>query len=287
MVRTRSSILLLLIPFSVFFISFTVPLIWAVELSFFKEGAFVGLANYARAFRDAAFWNSIGFTLLYAVSVTAVNTLLGFFLALAINRLDWSQGIAKAFMLVPWAISLTAWGLIMQIMTSQNFGVLNDLLLRLGLLRQRVSWLGIAAFARPTVMAARVYKEVWFATLLFLVARQTLPEELYEEGKVSGANPWQTLRYITAPLLRNTALYVLTILAIFALQEFDLIYALTRGGPGFATETAALIIYRMGIMFGNYEQGTAFTTVWSLLISFFVVADIRPVLSAEDRWDRS
>ena len=271
MVRTKSSILLLIIPFAAFFISFTVPLFWAIWLSFFKGDVFVGLANYLRAFRDAAFWNSIGFTLLYSIIVTAVMTALGFFFALAINQLDWSQGTAKAVMLVPWAISLTAWGLFMQIATSQNFGIVNDLLLRLGLIRHRISWLGIAAYAKPTVMVARIVKDVWFSTLLFLVARQTLPEELYEEGKVNGANPWQTFRYITAPLLRNTALYVLTILAIFALQEFDLIYALTRGGPGFATETAALIIYRMGIMFGNYELGTSFTTVWSLLISFFVV----------------
>jgi len=272
MVRSKSSILLLLVPFATFFLSFTVPLIWGVWLSLYNsDGLFVGLANYLKVFKDASFWSSISFTLVYSVSVTLVMTVLGFFIALAVNQLRQGGGLAKAVMLIPWAISLTAWGLLMQIVTSGSFGILNDLLLRLGLIRQRVSWLGDPELARLTVIASRIIKDVWFATLLFLVARQTLPEELYEEGKVNGANPLQVFRYITVPLLRTTMMFVVVILLIFALQEFDMIFSLTRGGPGFATEVAALSIYRFGIQFGRYEMGTALTTVWSLLISLFVV----------------
>ena len=272
MVRSKSSILLLLVPFATFFLSFTVPLIWGIWLSLYdSEGLFVGLANYVKVFKDVSFWSSITFTLVYSASVTLVMTVLGFFIALAVNQFRQGEGVAKTVMLIPWAISLTAWGLLMQIVTSGSFGILNDLLLRLGLIRQRISWLGDPQLARLTVIASRIVKDVWFSTLLFLVARQTLPEELYEEGKVSGANPLQAFWYITVPLLRTTMMFVLVIVLIFALQEFDLIFALTRGGPGFATEVAALSIYRFGIQFGRYELGTALTTVWSLLISLFVV----------------
>lgn len=279
MVRSRSSILLLLVPFALFFLSFTVPLFWGVFLSLYSDtGRFVGLGNYLKTFQDASFWSSISFTFIYAGSVTACMVALGFLIALAVNQLGEGGAIAKTVMLVPWAISLTAWGLTMQIITSQDFGILNDLLLRLHLIRARISWLGVASFARPMVIASRIIKDVWFSTLLFLVARQTLPVELYEEGKVNGANPWQAFWYITVPLMRTTMLYVLTILLIFAFQEFDMIYALTRGGPGFATETAALSIYRWGILFGKYSLGTAYTTVWSLFVSVFVVAVLGRVL---------
>jgi len=279
MVRSRYSILMLLVPFALFFISFTVPLIWGMSLSLYNsKGVFVGFGNYLRAFRDSSFWSSISFTLIYAGSVTLCMVVLGYFLALVVNQLGRGESVTKTVMLIPWAISLTAWGLMMQIVTSQDFGVLNDLLLRLHIITKRVSWLGVEAYARPMVIATRVVKDVWFSTLLFLVARQTLPAELYEEGKVSGANAWQAFWHITTPLMRTTMLYVLTLLLIFALQEFDMIYALTRGGPGFATETAALSIYRWGILFGKYELGTAYTTIWSVFVSIFVVLILGRVL---------
>ncbi|HTO22949.1 MAG TPA: sugar ABC transporter permease, partial [Spirochaetia bacterium] len=144
--------------------------------------------------------------------------------------------------------------------------------------KERISWLGVDTYARPMVIASRVVKEVWFATLLFLVGRQTLPIELYEEAKVSGASPWQALWRVTTPLMMTNALYTLTITLIFSLQEFDMIYALTRGGPGFSTETAALSIYRWGILFGKYELGTAYTTIWSLFVSLLVVVLLGRVL---------
>lgn len=279
MVRSKSSFLLLVIPFSLFFIGFTLPLIWAIGLSLFSDtGVFIGLANYLKTFKDASFWSSITFTFIYAGSVTISLVVLGYFIALAVNQLGSGGTIAKTVMLIPWAISLTAWGLMMQVVTSQDFGVLNDLLLKFHLIKARISWLGVAANARPMVIVSRIMKDLWFSTLLFLVARQTLPIELYEEGKVSGANPFQSFWHITTPLLRTTMLSVLTILLIFAFQEFDMIFALTRGGPGFATETASLSIYRWGILFGRFSLGTAYTTVWSLFVSIFVVVILGRVL---------
>jgi len=258
MARSRFSILMLLIPFALFFLSFTVPLIWGMFLSLYNsKGVFVGFGNYVRTFKDASFWSSISFTFIYAEATTGLMVVFGYFFALVINQLGRGESLAKAVMLVPWAISLKAWGLMMQIVTSQDFGVLNDILLRLHLIKTRISWLGGESYARVMVIASRVVKEVWFSTLLFLVARQTLPLELYEEARVSGASAWQALWRITTPLMRTSMLYTLTIVLIFSLQEFDMIYALTRGGPGFATETAALSIYRWGILFGKYELGTA------------------------------
>jgi multiple sugar transport system permease protein len=279
MARPRLSILMLLVPFAIFFLSFTVPLIWGTVNSLYNsKGVFVGFDNYLRVFKDASFWSSITFTFIYAGASTGLMVVFGYFFALFINQLGRGEAVAKTVMLIPWAISLTAWGLMMQTVTSQDFGILNDILLRLHLIKSRISWLGVESMARPMVIAARVVKEVWFATLLFLVARQTLAAELYEEAKVSGANPWQVLWRITTPLMSTSALYTVTIVLIFSLQEFDMIYALTRGGPGFSTETAALSIYRWGILFGKYGLGTAYTTIWSLFVSLLVVVILGRVL---------
>jgi len=271
-------IFLLAIPFSFFLLSHTAPFLYGIELSFYDwRGNFVGFTNYLAVFRDAAFWSSLKFTLMYAGVVALSMTFLGLFLGIFINQLKIGQGFVKSILLIPWAISLTAWGLLGQIVLSRQFGVVNDILVRLGLLESGLAWLGEPDLAKISVMISRICKDVWFSALLFLVARQTVPSELYDESKVCGAGAWQTLRYVTLPLLKPTILFVGTILFIFALQEFDLIFALTRGGPGFATEVASITIFRNGVHYGNYEYGTAVAAIWSLIITGFVIVVFAPL----------
>ena len=271
-------IFLLVIPFSFFILSFTIPLLYGIGLSFYDwRGNFVGFTNYLSVFNDAVFWGSLKFTLIYAVVVAGTMTFLGLFLGIFINQLGRGQALVKSILLIPWAISLTAWGLLGQIVLSSQFGIVNDVLVRLGILETRLAWLGEPTLAKISVMVSRISKDVWFSALLFLVARQTIPSELYDESKVCGAGPWQTLCYITLPLLRPTMLFVGTILFIFALQEFDLVFALTRGGPGFATEVASVNIFRHGVRYGNYEYGTAVAAIWSLIVTAFVILVFAPL----------
>ncbi|WP_438314711.1 carbohydrate ABC transporter permease [Candidatus Caldatribacterium sp. SIUC1] len=271
-------LVLLVLPFSLFLISHTVPFFYGLSLSFFSStGHFVGLRNYLALFKDQAFWNALQFTLTYAGVVAVVMTILGLLLGIFINSLERGQNFVKSILLIPWAISLTAWGLLLQIALSQQFGVVNYFLLQAGIIRERLSWLGNPSLARVSVILARVYKDVWFSALLFLTARQNIPPELYEESTLSGAGPWQNFRYITVPLLRPAILYIGIILFIFALQDFDLIYALTGGGPGFATEVVSLNIYRHGVRYGNYEYGIATSVLWSLIILGFTGVVFSPL----------
>lgn len=276
--RGKSLLLLLALPLSLFFVSHTIPFFYGIHFSFFDSlGRLVGLRNYAHLFQDRVFWNAFGFTFLYAGVVACAMTFLGLFVGIFINSLGVGQGVAKSILLVPWAISLTAWGLLSQIALSQQFGIVNHFLLRFGLTGQRLSWLGDPTLARISVILARIYKDVWFSGLLFLAARQNIPLELYEESSLSGAGPLQNLWYITLPLLRPATLYIGVILFVFALQDFDLIYALTGGGPGFATEVVSINIYRHGMRYGNYEYGMATAVVWSAMILAFVALIFAPV----------
>ncbi|MFP4510708.1 MAG: carbohydrate ABC transporter permease [Spirochaetota bacterium] len=269
---------LLIIPFSLFILSFTVPLLYGLYLSLFgRRDDFVGLENYVRALTDSRFWGSMAFTISYAAVTTVLMLVFGLLLAVSINRLNRGQGVLKTTILIPWSISLTAWGLLASVVLSRNFGIANDLLLRIGIIESRVAWLSTVWPARFSVVLSRFYKDVWFATLLFLVARQTISKELYEQASISGATSIQAFFYITIPLLLRNMLYIGTIVSIFALQEFDMVYTLTAGGPAHATETVAVGIYRHGMLFGNYRYGTALATTWSLFITILVVSVFAPV----------
>jgi len=274
----KSLIFLLVIPFSFFILSHTVPLLYGIGLSFHDwRGNFVGVTNYIAVLNDLRFWNSLQFTLIYAAVVTLSMTFLGLFLGIFINQLKTGQALVKSIILIPWAISLTAWGLLGQVALSRQFGVVNDVLLRLGITETALAWLGESTLAKISVMLSRIYKDVWFSALLFLTARQTIAPELYEESKVCGAGAWQNFWYITLPLLKPSILFIGTVLFIFALQEFDLIFALTKGGPGFATEVASINIFRQGVRYGKYEYATAVATIWSLIITVFVILIFAPL----------
>lgn len=271
-------IFLLVIPFSFFILSHTIPLLYGIGLSFYDwRGNFVGVANYITVLNDSMFWNSLKFTLIYAAVVTLSMTFLGLFLGIFINQLKIGQALVKSIILIPWAISLTAWGLLGQVALSRQFGVVNDLLLRLGITGTGLAWLGESTLAKISVMLSSIYKNVWFSALLFLTARQTIPPELYDESKVCGAGGWQNFWYITLPLLKPSILFIGTVLFIFALQEFDLIFALTQGGPGFATEVASVNIFRQGVRYGKYEYATAVATIWGLIVTVFVILIFAPL----------
>ena len=182
MSRTKPLIFLLVIPFLFFILSHTIPLLYGIGLSFYNwRGKFVGLTNYLAVLRDSMFWNSLRFTLTYALIVALSMTFLGLFLGVFINQLKIGQTLVKSVILIPWAISLTAWGLLGQVALSKQFGVINDLLVRFGAIKSGVAWLGEPNLAKISVIVSRIYKDVWFSALLFLVARQTIPTELYEE----------------------------------------------------------------------------------------------------------
>ena len=170
----KSLIFLLVIPFSFFILSHTIPLLYGIGLSFYNwRGKFVGFINYSTVLRDSMFWGSLKFTLIYASIVAVSMTFLGLFLGVFINQLKVGQTFVKSVILIPWAISLTAWGLLGQVALSKQFGVINDLLVRFGVIKAGVAWLGEPNLAKISVIVSRIYKDVWFSALLFLVARQT------------------------------------------------------------------------------------------------------------------
>ena len=224
------------------------------------------MGNYLRLIDDYRFWGSIRFTFLYAIASALLNTFLGLLIGVFISSLKRGQGILKATFLIPWIIPMAIWGLEFRIIFSRDFGLLNYFLLSLGLIKEPIAWLGEAIPAKLSIILVAVYRYVWYSALLFLVSCQNIPRDLYEAAEIDGATSFNMFLHITLPLLRRTMLFVGSMIFLGALQAFDLIYALTYGGPGYATHTAALYIFRRSLHYGEFEYGTAVSTVWALII---------------------
>jgi multiple sugar transport system permease protein len=258
---------LLIFPLLFFVVSHLIPLFYGITLSFTdSNGNFVGLQNYYTALDDYRFWGSIRFTFIYAFCTAALNLIFGLLVGTFISQIRRGQGIVKSVFLIPWAIPLAVWGLENRIIFSRDFGIINNILMTAGIITTPLAWLGEAPLAIISVVVSSVYRDMWFAALLFLVACQMIPQDFYDLALVHGATALQRFRFITLPLLGRTIITVGTLLFIFAVQAFDLPYSLTFGGPAWATYTAPLYIFIRTLHYGDFQLGTALSSIWVLIV---------------------
>jgi ABC-type sugar transport system permease subunit len=194
---------------------------------------FAGLANYAEILGDRRFWEALLHTAFFTVATVALELGIGLFLALALNRAFRGRGLVRAAVLVPWAIPTVVAALLWRFL----FDV----------------WLVRASTAWVPIILADVWKTTPFVALLLLAGLQGIDPSLYEAAAVDGAGAWRQLRQITLPLLKPAILLALVFRTLDAFRVFDLIYVLTGGGPGTATEPIAL--YAFNALFANLRFG--------------------------------
>jgi multiple sugar transport system permease protein len=228
-------------------ILFTLWLSFRRQLPIFRISQFVGLENYAFLLEDARFWNALGNTAYFvAVSVT-LELVLGLGFALLLNQRFRGRALARALVLVPWAVPNVVAARFWEWIFNADFGVLNYLL------GARINWLGDTFWALHAAILADVWKMTPFAVLLLLAGLQVIPEELYRAARIDGANRWQLFRHVTLPLLRPVILLVLLFRTMDAARVFDLIFVLTGGGP--ANETETLVVYAYKLLYRTLQFG--------------------------------
>ena len=262
--RQRELVLALLPALIIIGIFFLGPALWAVYISFTdyallgpsaQNPKFIGLENYLRMFKDPlflqAFFNSIVFVV---GSAYLGQFLIGLGLALLLNyseKLKIRGGtLVYSTVLVGWVVPALLAGFIWVAMYDYYYGTLNTLLKLIGL--PPVSWLS-RELAMPSVIIANIWRGTAFTMILFLSGLETVPQEIYDAAKIDGATGFQTLRYITLPLLKEIAVVDLLSITMSTFGVFIIILTLTNGGPGFATEVLALYAYHRA--FQNYEIG--------------------------------
>ncbi|HEX5706500.1 MAG TPA: sugar ABC transporter permease [Pyrinomonadaceae bacterium] len=254
------------------------PLVYMVRVSL-QRGAGAGarwtLENFTRLATDEFFHDALRHTLLYATAALTLEFLLGLALALLLNREMRGRGIFRAALLVPLMLPPVVVGVVWRLMLNPNFGAINGTLRGFGLDTEQLTWTASPRLALMSVIAVDVWQWTPFMFLVLLAGLQAIPQEPYEAARVDGASRWQTFRHVTLPLLRPAILVALLLRTMDLLRVFDQIFILTEGGPGFATETVSLYIYRTAFRFGDFGYAAAMSFVLLVLTNAVSLVYIR------------
>ena len=239
------------------------------------SGTFVGLDNYTRTLSDPAFAmafrNSVYFTFVEVVAVV----LLSLAVALLLNTPTGRNGLFRVILLIPWALAPVANAVLWKWIYNANYGILNVILLQLGLIDEKVVWLGDPFLALNAILLADIWKAIPFIALLLLAGLQNVPGYLYRAARLDGASTWQRFRFVTLPGLRVPILIAIVLQSIWALKVFDLIFVLTKGGPGDGTVLLNFLAWRVTFNFLDIGYGAAIANILFLLMFLLALAYVR------------
>lgn len=251
---------------------FLYPMVKVVQMSFYRWSVigvnqFLGLANYERLINDPLFWKSLSNTVIYTLIVTPGIFVVAYGLALLLNN-NGLRGttLFRSIYFMPVAISFVVASLVWLWIFNELYGILNYLLVSLGLISRRVSWLGSPRMARLSVSTMVVWKTAGFSMVILLAGLQGIPRHLYEASDIDGANSLQRLIYITMPMLRPTFVLAMLVSLMGSFLAFDHFYVMTQGGPANGTITTVMYIFRTGFEYFNLGYGSAISIVLLLLL---------------------
>jgi multiple sugar transport system permease protein len=233
----------------------------ACDYSLLNPGCngFVGIDNYRNAFEQNYFGESIGVTVKFVVSVVLIEFLIGFTVALMLNAVTRFKNVYYPILLMPLLINPVVVAQIWRMFLHPELGIVNYLIGLVGV--PKVNWLGDADIAFWTVVMVDIWHQVSFMIILLLAGLSALPREPYEAARMDGASTLQSFLHITLPLMRPVIVVTLLIRLIFAIKTFDLIFIMTRGGPGTATDLISYFIYRSAFYGLDIGQASAISVV--------------------------
>ena len=270
---------LLVIPALILlFLVFAYPIGRAFWLSLFTENlgtqlkpVFSGFTNYIRMVGDGRFWQSMWNTSIFTFASVTVELILGMGIALVLNQSFKGRGIVRTISIIPWALPTAVMGLAWAWIFNDQFGIVNDILFRLGLIEEGISWLGNPTLAMLALIIADVWKTTPFISILLLAGLQSIPGDLYEAHAIDGATPWQSFWQITVPLIMPQILIALLFRFAQSFGIFDLVQVMTGGGPAGATETVSIYIYSTIMRYLDFGYGAALVVVTFILLTVAVV----------------
>ena len=236
----------------------------------FPPRRFIGLENFVRISKDIVVRESIWFTLMFVLVSTLFQVALGLLIATLLNSQFRLRKVARTINLIPWAIPMVVAAIGFRWMFDDQYGIINDLLYRA--FHLKFAWLINFWGARAAVTATNIWKSTPFLAVVFLAGLQGVPPELYEAARVDGANRLQSFWYITIPMVLPLATTMGMFMVVWQLALFDLIYAMTGGGPGFATTVLAYKIFQEAFTALNFGYASAIGMVLFLVV--FIVGGI-------------
>lgn len=233
------------------------------KIGSFVPGKGVGLDNYRRDVFDQGFVGALATTLIITLIGLAIQLPVGIGLAVVLNRNLRGSRFFRTALLLPMLLTPVAVGLMWRFMLDTDLGVINWLLDSVGL--SRIGWLGEKWAARVSIALVDSWQSIPFVMLMTLAALSTLPEGPHEAARIDGASTWRVFRFVTLPMLRPVLYITLMIRLVDSLKLFDIIFILTRGAPGKATETIGLLTYNTGFNFLQTGRAAALGVAVAIL----------------------
>lgn len=242
--------------------------------SYSSEINFIGLDNYKIIFSPSENYTKyIGNTILFTVVTTVAKTALGLFFALILSHGIKAKNFHRGVMYMPSVLSILVIGLVFKAILNPTTGLLNSFLRAVGLDALAMKWLVDPKIAFWSVMGVDIWRGVGYIMTILIVGILAISSSYYEASDIDGANGWQRFRYITLPLLRQTLAVTLVLNVLYGLKVFDMVYALTNGGPGHTTEVMYTSVFNQ-FSLGRYGVGTALSSVmfvFMVIIGYFMI----------------
>lgn len=258
---------LLIVAFVVFY-----PIIEAIFMSFQNYDlrrpdkiSFIGLKNYMEMFQDEIFWTAVKNTLIWVILGVGLQFIFGFILALLLNQQFKGRGIVRAVSLIPWATPGVLIGLMWKWIYDGNYGVLNDLLMKLNIIDQPIMFLSQTSTAFSSVIVTIIWQGIPFFAIMILAGLQSISHEMYEAADIDGATKLQKLFRITIPSLKNVIFITIILRIIWVSNSVDIIYSMTGGGPSYSTQTLSVYIFNKATVLDlGYSSGMALLLMFML-----------------------
>ena len=242
-------------------------------------GHWVGLANFISLAQDSTFWGAVFYTIFYTAVATAAKFALGLWLALLLNQHFPLKSLIRSVILLPWIVPTVLSAIVWWWIYDPQFSIISYVLVDVLHVRSTyIDFLGTPWHARFSLVVANVWRGIPFVAISLLAGLQTISPSLYEAALLDGASSWARFRFVTVPLLMPILAVVLTFSVLFTFSDFQLVYAITRGGPVDSTQLMATLAFQRGIPGGQLGEGAAIAVsmipflVLSTLFSYFALA---------------
>ncbi|RED58164.1 carbohydrate ABC transporter permease [Cohnella phaseoli] len=279
--RTQRNIafatVLLLPVFVIMMLTIIAPLVSAIALSFSDyslmdpDRSWNQFRNYTELLGSSEFYHSFGITLTYVAAAVTIDLLLGLLTAVLLNRNIRMRSFLRSLFMIPWAIPTIVTALIFLWIYQPDYGVLNYMMTRSGLMSENVSWLQSMDWALAAITVVAVFRQTPLVSVMLLAGLQNIPASLYEAARIDGASGWKMFLHVTLPLLKPVITSVTLIMIVNNFQMFTLFFTLTNGGPAGSTTSLAILTYETA--FSRYElgKGSAIGVIWLILLFVFSV----------------
>jgi len=248
-----------------------------------RARGFVFLANYRAMLSDPVFWISLKNSLVWIVGVVILQLLLGLGTALLLNREFAWRGLARALILIPWVTPSVLTALMWRWMYDGNAGVINDLLVRVGILKEYFPFLANGKTALGAIMVALMWQGFPFFAIMILAGLQAIPLELYEAAEVDGAGPGRKFFRVTLPLLVPVLFTAILLRIIWVANSLDIIFIMTEGGPGYSTYTLPLYSYLKAYRGMDFGYGSTLAVTITILLAAVVAFYVARTLKSGDQ----